>query len=83
MTTLQDRLDRLRRSFRERTDPQLVDVMDRATEELRSSGILSRMPRVGSRLPPFTLCDTRRQAVRSRDLLEAGNLVVTFYRGGW
>ena len=83
MSTLQDRLDRIRESFEGQAPKEALDVMHRATNDLRSSGILDRIPRAQDRLPPFELTDTEGQVVRSEDLLARGPLVVTYYRGAW
>ena len=57
--------------------------MHRATEELRASGIMERVIKVGDKLPAFALPNSSGQEVRSADLLAKGPLVVTFYRGAW
>lgn len=83
MTTLQDRLDRIRDNFAKQAPETARSVMGRATQELHDSGILDRVPKVGDALPPFALPDTEGQTVSSFDLLAAGPLVVTVYRGIW
>lgn len=83
MTTLQDRLDRIKSRFQETAPPSAAAVMARATEELRASGILDGLPKVGDALPSFELFDTEGDRVRSDELLALGPLVVTFYRGVW
>ena len=45
MSSLQVRLDRIKKSFVDSAPPAAVAVMTRATEELRRSGILGRMAR--------------------------------------
>jgi peroxiredoxin len=57
--------------------------MHRATEELRASGIMERVIKVGDRLPAFALPNAYGQDVRSADLLANGPLVLTFFRGSW
>lgn len=83
MSSLQVRLDRIKKSFVDSAPPAAVAVMTRATEELRRSGILGRMAGVGSQLPAFALSDSDGKQVRSEDLLARGPLVLTFYRGLW
>ena len=83
MSTLQERLERLKASFAEKAPQQALAVMTRAVDDLRSSGILDRLPDVGSPLPAFELQDTDGTTVRSAELLAKGPLVVTFYRGTW
>jgi 2-polyprenyl-6-methoxyphenol hydroxylase-like FAD-dependent oxidoreductase len=83
MGELQDRLDRIKAGFLEQAPEAAVAVMSRATEDLRASGILDRIPKVGDALPPFELTDTDGAVVRSDDLRADGPLVVTVYRGAW
>lgn len=83
MGTLQVRLDRIKKGFVEKVPREALAVMTRATEELRESGILARIPAIGSELPAFDLPDSEGKPVRSADLLANGPLVLTFYRGLW
>jgi hypothetical protein len=83
MSTLNDQLQRIKKNFLNQVPSETVAIMDRATEALRESGILDRIPSVGSRLPAFALADTAGQPVRSEELLRQGPLVLTFYRGVW
>jgi peroxiredoxin len=57
--------------------------MHRATAELRGSGILDDVIKVGDRLPPFALQNAFGEEVRSSELLANGPLVLTVFRGAW
>ena len=83
MSTLQERLDRMREGFYKQAPEAVTTVMKRATEDLRASGITSGIPAVGDTLPAFELPDTEGNTVRSADLLAQGPLVLTVYRGLW
>ncbi len=83
MRTLTQRLDGIRAKFAESAPADALAIMHRATDDLRASGILSRIPSPGDALPAFQLPDTDGSPVRSADLLAKGPLVVTFYRGLW
>ena len=83
MSTLQQRLERLKASFAAKAPQEAQTIMARAVDDLRASGILDRLPAVGSQLPAFELADTDGATVRSSELLAQGPLVVTFYRGVW
>ncbi len=83
MTTLQERLDRIRESFEGQAPASALAIMHRATADLSASGIMKGLPQVGSALPAFELQDTEGGRVRSTDLLARGPLVATFYRGRW
>ena len=83
MGKLQDRLNRMRAASKEKMPDDVVATMAAATESLRASGILDRIPAEGSALPGFQLPDTNGTVVDSAALLGRGPLVVTFYRGHW
>ena len=83
MSTLSERLERIKASFLKQAAPEAVEVMGRATEQLRASGILSRLPAVGSPIPDFSLEDTEGECLQSEELLQKGPLILTFYRGVW
>lgn len=81
--TLQAKLDEIKAGFKEKADPQSLELMDRAAKELERSDILKTVLRHGDRMPEFTLASARGGELSSADLLAQGPLVVTFYRGVW
>ena len=83
MSTLQERLDRIRAGFVKEAPAEAQAIMSRATSDLRDSGIMDRLPATGTSLPAFELSDTDGELVRSADLLDRGALVISFYRGLW
>ena len=83
MGTLHERLKRIKDNFVKQAPAEARAVMERSTEELRASGILSRLPKVGSLLPAFELEDSEGKLIRSHELIQNGPLVMTFYRGVW
>ena len=52
--TLQARLDRIRDSFEKSASTEVLEIMHRATDTLRSSGILNDVAREGQPAPEFT-----------------------------
>ena len=82
MSSLQARLDRMKAASAKRIPAEAAAVMHRATDDLRSSGIMERIPQVGAPLPPFEL-QGQEGVVSSQELLSEGPLVISFYRGGW
>jgi hypothetical protein len=58
-------------------------TMNRAVDELRSSGAAGRALKAGDKAPHFVLPNAEEQPVDSRALVAKGPLVVTFYRGRW
>jgi len=81
--TLQERLDAYKTEFERKTPPEKLAIMHRATDDLRRSGILNRVIKVGSPIPEFVLPNIRGEKISSADLHSRGPLVVTFYRGVW
>ena len=72
MSRLAARLDRIREGFEEKAPAAALEVMHRATSDLRASGIEAGFPAVGSRLPAFELDGLGRRAEgldRSLDVL--------------
>ena len=83
MTTLAERLDTIRQGADKRIPPDKRAIMHRATDDLRTSGILDGVIGVGNRLPPFALQNAFGQEVRSSEILANGPLVLTVFRGSW
>ena len=81
--TLEERLAKLRAGAVDRIPADKRAIMHRATDDLRASGIVDRVPEPGDALPPFALPNIAGDVVRSEDLLARGPLVVTVYRGVW
>jgi hypothetical protein len=81
--TLQDQLDALRAQAKTRIPPEAQAVMQRSVDDLRASGILSRVVKVGDRAPDFTLANAAGQPVTLSKLLAKGPVVLSFYRGRW
>jgi hypothetical protein len=80
---LQDKLDAIKKGFQEQAPREVLDIMHRAVEDLKKSGILDQTVKVGDKAPDFTLNNTTGQAVTLSQLLAKGPLVVGFYRGRW
>jgi hypothetical protein len=81
--SLQDELTALKSRLESGRPPDVVATMHRAVDELRDSGAPARVLKPGDRAPAFALPNAEKRLVDSRALLEAGPLVVTFYRGRW
>jgi hypothetical protein len=80
---LEDTLRGMREASAKRIPADKAAIMHRATDELRSSGIMDRVIKVGAPLPAFALPNANGQEVRSADLVAKGPLVLTFFRGAW
>lgn len=80
---LAERLDAIRQGADKRIPPDKRAIMHRATDDLRASGIMDRVVKVGDPLPPFALYNAYGQELRSSALLAKGPLVLTVFRGSW
>ena len=80
---LQQRLNTIREGFEKSAPPQALDLMHRATEELRRSGIADRALKEGQTAPSFRLENSDGRPVSLGGLLGDGPLVLTFFRGHW
>jgi len=57
--------------------------MSCTTQELRNSGILDTVIKVGDPLPPLSLGNSRNELVETGSLLAHGPVVLTVFRGSW
>ncbi len=81
--SLADKLAATRAAAEARIPPDRQAIMERATEDLRRSGILDRIVPVGGRAPSFELTSHDGRQIASSDLLAAGPMVLSFFRGSW
>lgn len=80
---LQEKLDKLKADFEAKAPKDALDIMHRATDELRGSGIMQQMLKIGDKAPEFELKNADENLIRSKNLLSSGPLVLSFYRGRW
>ena len=81
--SLAEKLAATRTASAGRIPPDRAAIMERATEDLRCSGILDRIVAVGRPAPAFELANHDGRRVNSDALLAGGPLVVSFFRGSW
>ncbi len=81
--TLEAKLAATREASAKRIPPDAQVIMHNATEQLRNSGILDRVIKVGAKAPDFALNDQNNQMVVLSALLSAGPVVVGIFRGFW
>ena len=80
---LQTRLDEHKKKFLEKAPQEAVKVMQKATEDLKNSGIVDKILKAGASAPDFSLPDADGNLVALKGLLEKGPVVISFYRGQW
>lgn len=81
--SLQERLDRIRGGFEKKAPAATLEIMHRATDDLRASRIMNRVMGEGEPAPDFTLEDSRCRPVKLSEQLLAGPVLLTFFRGDW
>ncbi len=81
--SLSEKLAATRAASAGRIPPERAAIMERATNDLRKSGILGRIVGVGRRAPAFELANHDGRRVASSDLLAGGPLILSFFRGSW
>lgn len=81
--TLQEQLDELKKQWEARVSPEIRAIAERAIDDLRASGILARVAKVGARAPDFELPDATGRPVRLAELRARGPVVLSFFRGRW
>jgi hypothetical protein len=73
----------MREAAAKRIPPERRAIMQRVTADLRASGIMQGVLRVGDRMPDFSLPNAAGTLVSSADLRARGPLVVSTFRGSW
>jgi len=81
--SLKDKLDKRKESFKTKAPRDALEIMHRATEDLKNSGIMDHAVKIGDKAPDFILKDTEGQDVNLGTPLGHGPVVLTFYRGNW
>ena len=80
---LNQRLAEIRAAKDAKRAPEATAIMNRATDDLRASGIADRVRSVGERAPLFARPNLAGETVRLRALLKKGPVVLSFFRGRW
>ena len=83
MPTLAERLDAIRAAAKTRIPSEAQAVMQRSIDDLRASGVVNRIARVGQPAPKFSLPNAAGESVSLDSLLARGPVVLSFYRGRW
>ena len=81
--SLADKLATMRKAAEARIPPDRHAIMERATDDLRKSGILDRIVKVGAPMPGFDLANHDGRRINSAELLAGGPMMVSFFRGSW
>ncbi len=80
---LQEKMDAYKKGMQEKAPKEALEIMHRATEAIKNSGMLEKTVKVGDQAPAFNLENTSGDMVNMSVLLSKGPLVLAFYRGKW
>ena len=83
MMSLQEKLNEYKAGMQKKAPKEALEIMHRATEDLRKSSIMESVIKVGDKAPDFELQNTAKKPIRLTDLIADGPLVLSFYRGKW
>jgi hypothetical protein len=81
--TLKGKLDETRVASAKRRPQEARAIMQRATDDLRASGILATAIGNGQPMPAFAGVSHDGGRIDSADLLQRGPLILSFFRGHW
>lgn len=81
--SLQTKLNEYKAGMQKKAPKEALEIMHRATEDLRKSAAMDSVIKAGDKAPNFELQDTAGELIRLRDLIADGPLVLNFYRGKW
>jgi peroxiredoxin len=74
---LQDKLNELKANFEKQAPKEALEIMHKATDDLRKSGISERALKVGDSMPEFELENAEGSRIRSRDILAKKRIVLS------
>ena len=81
--TLEESLAKLKAKIEGSMPQENVAIMHQATKDLETSGIGESILKVGDKAPEFILPNQEGKMISSKELLQKGDLIITFYRGVW
>ena len=81
--TLTEDLNNRVAQFRASQPESIKSLMEKATSDLASSGIVEKALNVGDVIPNFSLPNALGKPIELQQLLKAGPIVISFYRGQW
>jgi peroxiredoxin len=81
--SMQEKLAKVRQLRDDFIPSEFAAIMDRAIDDLIKSGVRKSAVKLNEHIPQFTLFDTDGVLHSATELLQAGPLVVSFYRGSW
>ncbi|AFC26285.1 peroxiredoxin-like family protein [Saprospira grandis] len=83
MKSFQEKMAALQKKLEGRMPADYIQIMHKATADLRASGIQEGVLKVGDKFPAFTLKNQDGSPIQSVEIFKKGPVLFTFYRGIW
>ncbi len=83
LPSLQDKLDERREAFTQQAPPEMRATFSQGIDQVAESGVLDSALKEGDCAPDFTLPADNGDTVTLHEAIEAGPVVLVWYRGGW
>ena len=80
---LREKLNAKKKEVASMAPREVLETMEKATEDLQRSGIVEGAKAEGDEAPDFTLKNSRGEPVHLAARLSNGPVVLGFYRGRW
>ena len=82
-TSLKSKLEERKLNFTLNADENKKKIYKEGLDSVEESGIVNSAKQVGDKAPNFTLNNTLGNPVSLSDYLKKGDVILTWYRGGW
>ncbi len=83
MTNLTKQLAEVKAGSAAKIPAEIYAVMTKSTQDLLDAVLSKKAPKVGDKLEPFNLPNVQGNKIALASLLFKGDVVISFYRGGW
>lgn len=80
---LKDKLQKLIEASMAKLTDDAKKIAMSSTQAVADSIAGRKIPKAGDAFPEFTLADSTGKEHKSKDLVAGGQLILTFFRGGW
>ena len=80
---LKEKLQEIMAASASKLSPEAMAVVKKSTQAVADSIASRKIPAVNDALPEFTLADSNGKSHHSKDLVDAKQLILTFFRGSW
>ncbi len=83
MMTLKQKLTEYQKQSAGNMPEEIREIVDKSMSRLQQAGLAEQAVNVGDRVENFSLPDAMGETVNLDEVLQAGPVIISFYRGGW